>query len=91
MLIDIIECKKCKDIIYSRCRHDMRWCSCGSCAIDGGFDYLKVTGNFEDFNHKTINLFKNKTNNEIKTILFNDWNSGENKYGLIKGGVNDDN
>ena len=84
MLIDIIECKKCKDIIYSRCRHDMRWCSCGSCAIDGGFDYLKVTGNFEDWEMTEVHILDDKSDDEVKKILYDDWNLNINRYGIIK-------
>ena len=36
-----IKCKRCGDIIESTHRHDFKWCSCGQCAVDGGYDYLK--------------------------------------------------
>ena len=36
-----IKCLKCGDIIESKHRHDFVWCSCGSCAVDGGTLYLK--------------------------------------------------
>lgn len=39
---NIIQCKKCKDIIESVTRHDFRRCKCGSIVVDGGTDYLKV-------------------------------------------------
>lgn len=35
-----IRCKKCGDIIESKTVHDFKFCSCGSCAVDGGHDYL---------------------------------------------------
>lgn len=35
-----IQCPRCKDIIFSIARHDFHNCSCGSCHVDGGFDYL---------------------------------------------------
>lgn len=79
-----IKCLKCGDIIYSRSRHDFRWCSCESCAVDGGFDYLKIVGNKENWEFKRINVLENKTDNEAKKILFEDWNKGKNKYGLLK-------
>ena len=44
-----IRCKKCGDIIESTSVHDFKWCSCGSCAVDGGHDYLKRSGNKEDW------------------------------------------
>ena len=44
-----IKCLKCGDIIESVSVHDFRWCSCGSCAVDGGKEYLRRCGNKEDF------------------------------------------
>ena len=42
-------CNKCGDIIESKYRHDFVWCKCGAIAVDGGTDYLKRTGNPDDF------------------------------------------
>ena len=36
-----IRCKKCGDVIESRSVHEMVWCSCGACAVDGGHEYLR--------------------------------------------------
>lgn len=44
-----IKCKHCKDIIESKHRHDMVWCRCGKVAIDGGNDYVKISGAITDF------------------------------------------
>lgn len=44
-----IRCKKCGKIIESTSTHDFKWCSCGACAVDGGHDYLKRSGNQEDW------------------------------------------
>ena len=44
-----IRCKKCGDIIESKTVHDFKFCSCGSCAVDGGHDYLRRCGNREDW------------------------------------------
>ena len=35
------QCLLCNDIVESRHRHDFRWCSCGSLAVDGGLAYLR--------------------------------------------------
>ena len=43
-----IKCKKCGDIIESKTRHDFKWCTCKSVAIDGGHIYLRRIGNNED-------------------------------------------
>lgn len=36
-----IRCKSCGDVIESRGVHEMVWCSCGACAVDGGHEYLR--------------------------------------------------
>lgn len=42
-----IRCKKCGDIIESK--SVLKFCSCGSCAVDGGHDYLRRCGNLGDW------------------------------------------
>ena len=84
MKVNAIRCKKCGDIIYSRSRHDFHWCSCESCAIDGGFDYIKITGNPSDWENIKVNILDDKSDNEVKMILLDDWNYGKDKYGIIK-------
>lgn len=44
-----IRCIHCGDIIESKSVHDYVPCSCGSCAVDGGHEYLRRTGGFDDF------------------------------------------
>jgi hypothetical protein len=41
---DALHCKRCDDVIYSIYRHHMHSCSCNSVAVDGGDDYLKISG-----------------------------------------------
>ena len=48
ILVNKIQCKKCKDIIESKHVHDFKWCSCKSIAVDGGLEYLRRIGNLED-------------------------------------------
>ncbi len=48
ILVNKIQCKKCKDIIESKHVHDFKWCKCRSIAVDGGLEYLRRIGNFED-------------------------------------------
>ena len=36
-----IQCKLCGEIIESTYRHEYVECKCGSCAVDGGHDYLR--------------------------------------------------
>nr|DAG66879.1 MAG TPA: protein of unknown function DUF1922 [Caudoviricetes sp.] len=46
---NMIRCKKCRDVIESCTVHDFKFCSCGSCAVDGGHEYLRRCGNPEDW------------------------------------------
>lgn len=43
-----IRCRNCGDIIESKYTHDYVSCSCGNCAVDGGDQYLRRTGEPED-------------------------------------------
>lgn len=43
-----VECAKCADYIRSRNRHDMRWCSCRSVAVDGGSWYIRRAGDINN-------------------------------------------
>jgi hypothetical protein len=79
MEVHAIQCKKCKDVIFSRANHDMRYCSCGAVAIDGGFDYVKISGNPDDVANKTVTV------DVSKQMLYDDWNSGRDMYGRISG------
>lgn len=36
-----IRCTRCGDVIESTHRHDFKFCSCGTVAVDGGLDYLR--------------------------------------------------
>ena len=41
ILINKIRCKNCGDIIESKYTHDFKECSCKSCFVDGGHEYLR--------------------------------------------------
>ena len=41
ILKNAIQCKICGDVIESTSVHDFKTCSCGSCSVDGGHDYLR--------------------------------------------------
>lgn len=80
MILTALYCPKCKDVIYSRVRHDFRTCSCESCAIDGGRDYTKITGTLGKLFALTLNNIEEKD-------LEKDFSKRlkKSKYGLIKG------
>lgn len=49
IIVNMIRCKKCGDVIESTHRHDFKFCKCGAVAVDGGKDYLRRCGNREDW------------------------------------------
>lgn len=53
-----IQCKKCCDVISSMYTHDFKTCSCRAVAVDGGFEYMRVTGDPEDY--IDLSIFENK-------------------------------
>jgi hypothetical protein len=70
-----LRCFSCGDVIFSRARHDYRSCSCGKIAIDGGFDYVKVSGDPENFVFVQLTLAEEIT----KDRLYKDWCSFTSK------------
>lgn len=45
-----IQCKYCNDIIESHSVHDLNFCSCKACAVDGGHEYLRrLAKSMDDF------------------------------------------
>jgi CHAD domain-containing protein len=44
-----IKCLQCGDVIESISVHDYKTCKCGACAVDGGREYLRRTGNIRDW------------------------------------------
>lgn len=74
-----LSCKHCGDVIFSRARHDMRGCTCGKVCIDGGFDYIKVSGFPQDMEFVELKI------PATKEALYLDWRTGKDKFGLVKG------
>lgn len=78
LIVAALLCKSCNHAVFSRCRHDMRWCKCRSIAIDGGFDYCRVLSK-EDAQMDQIQL-------EIpvsKRDLYLDWSRRDDEHGLL--------
>lgn len=42
MRVTGVKCPLCEEKIWSRHRHDYRFCRCGYSSVDGGRDYLKM-------------------------------------------------
>ena len=75
--VNALECGLCHCTIYSRARHDYRFCHCGEIGIDGGFDYLK--GSYKTTPGTSLTLTVPASRRE----LYNDWNHSTDKFGLI--------
>lgn len=76
--ITAIECPKCGYIMFSRARHDFRYCPCENVFVDGGLDYLRFGG--EDIS--TIKRHKLELSLTPQE-LYDDWNHNTNKFGSI--------
>ncbi len=51
-----LQCLKCGDVIYSLYRRWEQTCSCKTCRIDGGREYFKVSGAYDEFEAVQIDL-----------------------------------
>ena len=76
--VSAIRCPSCSCIIYSRARHDFRGCPCGETAIDGGFDYTKISAK-EPTKIGYVEVELDCTRED----LYDDWNKGVDFYGRI--------
>jgi len=83
MKVEVYQCNKCKQWIYSRARHDMKYCKCGLLGVDGGhmsdenvWVAERLTNHLLDKKVVTI-----EANN---LILYNDWNESENEWGVYE-------
>jgi hypothetical protein len=78
--VTAIKCRHCRDVIFSRTRHDNHSCSCGKIWIDGGFEYIRF--GWPGGKEPPPKQFKLEIE-ETVTDLYHDWNNQENKFGLI--------
>lgn len=87
--IRAIRCNKCKDIIYSRLKHDMRYCSCKECFIDGGSSIIGYEEEYKcirvggDYTVTTVVLGYFEDVKEVQKALFLDWQNKTNNYGRV--------
>lgn len=86
MIVSAVKCKKCKNTIYSRSRHDFRYCDCGATFVDGGFDYLRYgwepSVGAPDIVTIEVEVFDES---KAKQIMHEDWNSGRDLFGKVLG------
>jgi hypothetical protein len=66
--VNKIKCIKCNDILNC-ISNNMKWCSCGSVAIDGGLSYGRRLGNREDYEELSEYKTDGEVEQEIKARL----------------------
>jgi hypothetical protein len=49
-----VKCLKCGEEIESKSVHDFRSCKCGNISVDGGKEYLRRVGNYEECEDTSI-------------------------------------
>lgn len=54
ILVNKIRCKKYGEEIESTYTHDFRSCKCGTCAVDGGHEYLRRYGDSNDWEEPSV-------------------------------------
>lgn len=77
MKIKVYTCPRCLTSVYSRTRHDYRWCPCNTIAVDGGLEYTRVV--WKDTLPESHDIEVDATREQ----LYDDWNSRQDKYGII--------
>ena len=76
--VTTITCPICGVEMYSRARHDARFCKCGT-MVDGGFDYLHLGWPNGHSQPKTRVRYITATRKQ----LYDDWNKRMDKFGII--------
>jgi hypothetical protein len=79
-------CDKCGTAVFSRARHDFRYCECENIAVDGGYEGGIDWGGYNKMSVKTGATYK-VVNIEIKAShaeIYKDWNFGTDKFGNHK-------
>ena len=87
MKIEIYQCPECEQWIYSRARHDMKYCKCGQFGVDGGhYSYDKEKKDVWVGERFVKHLPKRKiVELEItETELYNGWNESEHEWGVYE-------
>ena len=70
-------CLKCNDIIVSKTSHDFVTCKCGSISVDGGMNYTRRVGDFENFEDRSMYMNENDLNECIDVLRKSKENKNE--------------
>jgi hypothetical protein len=79
MKIQGIRCY-CGRVLFSRARHDFRYCTCGECYVDGGFDYIRCGWTNGKPSPKVVSFELDVESSEI----YKDYNLSIDGYGIIE-------
>ena len=74
-------CLSCGDKIVSKHRHDFVNCTCGAVAVDGGQEYLRRVGDFENAMDISWSL-PDEVYNNCAEAAQDALDSGRNKFGI---------
>ena len=85
MLVKALTCPRCGCTVFSRAHHDFRYCPCKGIAVDGGFQYLKVSwaADLPAGPPEAFGVEVNATQRE----LYDDWNTRADKWGVFPPGA----
>ena len=83
ILSNQVRCTPCGDTPYSAHRHDYKSCQCGAVHVDGGQDYLRRVGNYEEYEEMSITISDKELLKPIITEVGRAINTGRNPYGVV--------
>jgi hypothetical protein len=76
-----VNCLSCGDFIVSKHRHDFVECTCGAIAVDGGQEYLRRVGDFENAVDLSWSL-PDELYRSCADAVEEARNTGRNKFGI---------
>lgn len=84
MVISAVQCNNCNCVIYSRHKDDYRCCECGLISVSGG-QSNQVVMSTSSFAHSKTLPRKKITVDVTLDVLYDDFESGQDRFGLISG------
>jgi len=81
MQVKGLKCRNCGDFIYSRATLDLRYCSCGNIAVEGGFEGLKIIEKDDCAGYEEGKVELGKL---TRRDLWEDWNDAMDRFGRIE-------
>lgn len=82
ILLNQVECHKCRDQPWSADRHDYRPCKCGSIAVDGGMGYLRRVGDVTAYTELSIEM-PDEVAASLRFAIKSAVDTGRNDLGIL--------